>query len=88
MKLPIPKTKHAATLYHLLINKRMTSVELARKTNVGYSPRKIQMIEERGVKVLHDLVPYVTSEGRKTMVARYTLTDINQARKIYKKLVA
>lgn len=88
MNLPAPKSKHAATLYHLIINRQMTSVELARKTNVGFPPRKIQLLEEKGVTVLHDLVPYVTSEGRKTRVARYTLKRVTEAKKIYKKLVA
>lgn len=90
-KLPAPTKrdpKHLQTLYHIIMNRQLTSVELSRLTNVGYPPRKIQILEENGVRFLHDMVPYTTSEGKKTRVARYTLlSPMVQAKKIYKQLV-
>jgi len=81
------KSKHAETLLHLIENRQLTSVELSRMTNVGYPPRKIQMLEDNGIKIIHDRVPYTTSEGRKTTVARYTLlSPMKVAKSIYKKL--
>lgn len=91
MNLPIPTSKdpkHLQTLYHIIMNRQLTSVELSRLTNVGYPPRKIQILEENGLRFLHDMVPYTTSEGIKTKVARYRLqTHLATAKKIYKQLV-
>lgn len=91
MNLPAPTKrdpKHLQTLYHIIMNRQLTSVELSRLTNVGYSPRKVQRLEELGLVFKHELVPYTTSEGIKTKVARYRLkTHLATAKKIYKQLV-
>lgn len=82
------QSKHLLTLDLMIKNRQMTSPELSKATKVGYPPRKIQILEEKGVRFIHDLVPYITREGRKTMVARYTiLTPIKEAKRIYKSLV-
>lgn len=91
MKLPAPTKrdpKHLQTLYHIIMNRQLTSVELAKLTRVGYPPRKVQRLEEMGLMFIHDRVNYTTREGKKTKVARYTLlTSISEAKKIYKQLV-
>lgn len=91
MKLQPPTNKdpkHLQTLYHIIMNRQLTSVELSRLTLVNYPPRKIQILEEKGLEFNHDLVPYTTSEGIKTKVARYKLkTHLATAKKIYKNLV-
>lgn len=94
MKIDLPQpnkkdSKVVHTLYHLIMNRQLTSVEISRLTRVGYPPRKVQILEEKGLRFIHDLVPYTTKEGVKTNVARYTLlSSITEAKKIYKKLVA
>lgn len=91
MKLPIPKksdSKHLQTLYHIIMNRQLTSVELSKLTRVGYPPRKIQLIEKLGIKIIHGSAPYTTKEGRKTRVAKYTLlSPMSEAKKLYKQLV-
>lgn len=89
--LPKPKSsdaKHIKTLYHIIMNRQLTSVEISRLARVGYAPRKIQILEEKGIRFNHDLVPYQPKEGRKTQVARYTLlSPMKEAKKIYKQLI-
>ncbi len=86
MTLPKAKDKVQATLYQLIKHRQLTSVEISRLVNCGYAPRKIQGVESKGISIIHDMVPYTTTEGNKTMIARYTLaTPKDQAIEIYLK---
>jgi hypothetical protein len=84
------KNKVKKTLYWLIRNKKITSVRLAQLTNVGYPPRKIQILKElHGIEVGHTLVDYITSEGRKCKIAMYELLSPKKdAIKVYEKLTA
>jgi hypothetical protein len=84
------KNKVKKTLYWLIRNKKITSVLLARLTNVGYPPRKIQILKEvHGIEVKHTLIDYITTDGKKCKIAMYELlTPKKEAISIYQKLTA
>lgn len=88
MKLPNPKTDTHDTLLALILNRSLTSIDLRRITKSSFPPARCFDLREQGVPIQITSEKYRNRRGQVSTISRYTLTDINQAKKIYKKLVA
>lgn len=83
-----PSTDNQETLYHLIQNRSLTSIELRKLTKSSYPPARIANIKDYGISIHRENEKYVNRRGKKTTIARYTLmTPIRDAKKIYNEIV-
>jgi hypothetical protein len=84
-----PSTDNQATLYYLIQKKSLTSIELGKLTKSSYPPARIRNLKEGGVEIHSEPVPYVNRRGKKSKIAKYTLTTpAKEAKEVYKKMVS
>ena len=84
-----PKTDNQSTLYHLILNRSLTSIELRKLTKSSYPPARLRNIQDLGISIHTTYEPYTNRRGHKSRVARYTLiSTIKEARKIYNAIAA
>lgn len=89
MTLPKNPSDNVSTLFHLIKNRSLTSIELRRLTKSSYPPARLKDIKDLGLSIHATYEPYKNRHGHSSRIARYTLmTPINEAKKIYKKLAA
>lgn len=89
MTLPKNPSDNVCTLFHLIKNRSLTSVELRRLTKSSYPPARLKNIRDMGLSIHATYEPYINRNGHKSKIARYTLmSTIAEAKKIFKKLAA
>lgn len=89
MKLPKNASDNVCTLFYLIQNRSLTSIELRKLTKSSYPPVRIADCKALGLSIHATYEPYVNRNGHKSRIARYTLlSPIKQAKEIYKKLAA
>lgn len=89
MTLPKNPSDNTATLFWLIKNRSLTSIELRQLTSSSYPPVRIADCKKLGLSIHATYEPYVNRNGHSSRIARYTLmTPITEAKKIYKKLAA
>ena len=77
------------TLYHLIKNRSLTSIELRQLTKSSYPPVRIADCKRMGLSIYATYEPYINRNGHKSRVARYHLaTPIKEAVKIYNMIAA
>lgn len=83
MKLPQPLNDVQDTLLALIQNRSLTSIELRQITKSSYPPARILDCIKMGISIIPSLEKYVNRRGKVSNIARYTLVDIVEAKKIY-----
>lgn len=89
MTLPRNPSDNVSTLFHLIKNRSLTSIELRKLTKSSYPRVRIADCKALGLSIRATYEPYINRNGHSSRIARYTLmTPITEAKKIYKKLAA
>ena len=84
-----PKTDTQSTLYYLIKNRSLTSIELRKLTKSSYPPARLKNCKDLGLSIHATYEPYINRRGQKSKIARYTLmTPIKEAVKIYNQIAA
>lgn len=84
-----PKTDTQATLFYLIKNRSLTSIELRNLTKSSYPPARIADCNHLGLSIHATYEPYINRNGHKSKIARYTLmTTIREAKRIYNQIAA
>lgn len=80
---------NVSTLFWLIKNRSLTSIELRQLTKSSYPPVRIADCKAIGLSIHATYEPYINRKGHKSRVARYTLmTPLKDAKLIYKKIAA
>ena len=90
MTLKKDASDNAATLFHLIKNRSLTSIELRKLTKSSYpSARCFELKKKYGISFITTYERYVNRNKRTSRIARFTLaTPLKDAKLIYKKIAA
>ena len=89
MTLPKNASDNVSTLFHLIKNRSLTSIQLRQLTKSSYPPARIKNLKDLGISIIPSSEKYVSRNGKVSHITRYLLaTPIIEAKKIFKQLAA